>query len=285
MTLDENSIEALKKRIRELEKSNKELFDANQAKSTFLANMSHELRTPLNAIIGYSELLEEVADEMSLEEEIGPDLQKIHSAGKHLLSVINDILDLSKIEAGKMEFYNQDCDLEVLVKEVASTVQPIIDKNSNTLDIQLESGLGSMPVDITRLRQVLFNLLSNASKFTENGTVSFIVERKTINEKDWVNLTIKDSGIGMGPDQLAGLFESFSQVHPQNILKYGGTGLGLAISKRICEMMGGDIFVESKLGDGSTFSVHLPVKTADKKSLQTSDLPAGVKKLRQAGYR
>jgi len=243
MTLDENSIEALKKRIRELEKSNKELFDANQAKSTFLANMSHELRTPLNAIIGYSELLEEVADEMSLEEEIGPDLQKIHSAGKHLLSVINDILDLSKIEAGKMEFYNQDCDLEVLVKEVASTVQPIIDKNSNTLDIQLESGLGSMPVDITRLRQVLFNLLSNASKFTENGTVSFIVERKTINEKDWVNLTIKDSGIGMGPDQLAGLFESFSQVHPQNILKYGGTGLGLAISKRICEMMGGDIFV------------------------------------------
>ena len=277
MTLDENSIEALKKRIRELEKSNKELFDANQAKSTFLANMSHELRTPLNAIIGYSELLEEVADEMSLEEEIGPDLQKIHSAGKHLLSVINDILDLSKIEAGKMEFYNQDCDLEVLVKEVASTVQPIIDKNSNTLDIQLESGLGSMPVDITRLRQVLFNLLSNASKFTENGTVSFIVERKTINEKDWVNLTIKDSGIGMGPDQLAGLFESFSQVHPQNILKYGGTGLGLAISKRICEKMGGDIFVESKLGDGSTFSVHLPVKTADKKSLQTSDLPAGVK--------
>ena len=192
MRLDENSVDALKKRIAELEKSNKELFDANQAKSTFLANMSHELRTPLNAIIGYSELLEEVADEMSLKEEIGPDLQKIHSSGKHLLSVINDILDLSKIEAGKMEFYNQNCDLEVLVKEVVSTVQPIIDKNSNVLDVQLENELGSTAVDITRLRQVLFNLLSNASKFTENGKVSFIANRKTVNEKDWINLTVRD---------------------------------------------------------------------------------------------
>ena len=231
MKLDENSVDALKKRIEELEKSNKEPIDANQAKSTFLANMSHELRTPLNAIIGYSKLLKEVADEMSLQGEIGPDLQKIRSAGKHLLSVINDILDLSKIEAGKMEFYNQNCDLEVLVMEVASTVQPIIDKNSNVLDVQLENELGSMTVDITRLRQVLFNLLSNASKFTENRKVSFIANRKTVNERDWINLTVRDSGIGMSPDQLIGLFESFFQVHPQNILKYGGTGLGLAISK------------------------------------------------------
>ncbi len=260
MKSGEVSAEALKKRIVELEKANKKLFDANQAKSAFLANMSHELRTPLNAIIGYSELLDEVANEMSLEEEIGPDLHKIHSAGKHLLAIINDILDLSKIEAGKMEFYNQNCDLEVLVKEIASTIQPLIDKNSNILDVQLENALGSMSVDITRLRQVLFNLLSNASKFTEKGKVSFIVNRKSVKGSDWVNLTVKDSGIGMDSEQITGLFENFSQVHPQNIQKYGGTGLGLVISKRICEMMGGDIFVESKLGKGSTFSVHLPVK-------------------------
>jgi CheY-like chemotaxis protein len=273
--LDEISVEALKMRIAELEKSNQELFEANQAKSAFLANMSHELRTPLNAIIGYSELLEEVADEMNLEEEIGPDLQKIHSSGKHLLAIINDILDLSKIEAGKMEFYNQNCDLKNLVNEVVSTVQPIINKNSNTLDVQWKNEPGSISVDITRLRQVLFNLLSNASKFTEKGKVSFIVDRTSANETDWISLTVMDSGIGMNPDQLSGLFESFSQVHPQNILKYGGTGLGLAISKRICEMMGGDIFVESTVGKGSTFSVRLPVKIM--KDEEPSDSPISTK--------
>lgn len=204
MKSDDNSIEALQKRIAELEESNKDLSAANQAKSAFLANMSHELRTPLNTIIDYSELLGEVADEMSVEEEIGPDLQKIHSSGRHLLAIINDILDLSKIEAGKMEFYNQNCDLEALVKEVVSTVQPIIDKNSNVLDIQWENAPGSMNVDITRLRQVLFNLLNNASKFTENGKAYFIVNRKTVNETDWVNLTIRDTGIGMSPEQLTG---------------------------------------------------------------------------------
>lgn len=274
MASSENSIEALQKRIIELERSNQDLSDANQAKSAFLANMSHELRTPLNAIIGYSELLGEVADEMDIKEEIGPDLQKIHSSGKHLLAIINDILDLSKIEAGKMEFYNQNCDLEALAREVANTVQPVIDKNSNALDIQLENDLGFIFIDITRLRQVLFNLLSNASKFTENGTVSFIVNRKTINGADWVNLTVRDTGIGMASDQLSKLFKSFSQVHSQNILKYEGTGLGLVITKRICEMMGGDIFVESAPGKGSTFSVHLPVKTTVYENPQETDSPA-----------
>ena len=271
MKPSKDSVDALKERITELENSNKELFDANQAKSAFLANMSHELRTPLNAIIGYSELLEEVADEMNLEEEISPDLQKIHSSGKHLLAIINDILDLSKIEAGKMEFYKQNCDLEVLVNEVVSTVQPIIDKNSNVLEVLRETELGSINVDITRLRQVLFNLLSNASKFTENGKVSFIVNRETSDETDWINLIIMDTGIGMNSDQIAELFESFSQVHPQNIIKYGGTGLGLAISKRICEMMGGDILVESVIGEGSKFSVRLPVKHIDEKKAQNTD--------------
>jgi CheY-like chemotaxis protein/nitrogen-specific signal transduction histidine kinase len=246
------------KRIAELEKANKDLADANRAKSAFLANMSHELRTPLNAIIGYSELLEEVADELEIEEEIGPDLNKIHSSGKHLLAIINDILDLSKIEAGKMEFFSQNCELESLSSEVSHTLQPVIDKNSNTLKINLEKDLGSISVDITRLRQVLFNLLSNACKFTEKGEITFTIARKTVCELDWVNFTISDTGIGMNSDQVEKLFKSFSQVHSDNIQKYGGTGLGLAITKRICEMMGGDIFVESKPGEGSTFSVHLP---------------------------
>jgi CheY-like chemotaxis protein/nitrogen-specific signal transduction histidine kinase len=247
------------KRIAELEKANKDLADANRAKSAFLANMSHELRTPLNAIIGYSELLEEVADELKIEEEIGPDLNKIHSSGKHLLAIINDILDLSKIEAGKMEFFSQNCDLETLANEVSHTLQPVIDKNSNTIKINLEKDLGSISVDITRLRQILFNLLSNSCKFTEKGEITFTVARKTVRELDWVNFTISDTGIGMDTDQVEKLFKSFSQVHSGNIQKYGGTGLGLAITKRICEMMGGDIFVESKPNEGSTFSVHLPV--------------------------
>jgi CheY-like chemotaxis protein/nitrogen-specific signal transduction histidine kinase len=246
------------KRIAELEKANQDLADANRAKSAFLANMSHELRTPLNAIIGYSELLEEVADELKIENEIGPDINKIHSSGKHLLAIINDILDLSKIEAGKMEFFSQNCELESLANEVSHTLQPVINKNSNTLKINLEKNLGSISVDITRLRQVLFNLLSNACKFTEKGEITFIVARKTIRELDWINFTISDTGIGMDTDQVEKLFKSFSQVHSDNIQKYGGTGLGLAITKRICEMMGGDIFVESKPNEGSTFSVHLP---------------------------
>ncbi|MEK9630236.1 MAG: hybrid sensor histidine kinase/response regulator, partial [Nitrospinota bacterium] len=247
-----------KKRIAELEKANKDLADANRAKSTFLANMSHELRTPLNAILGYSELLEEVADELEIEDEIGPDIKKIHSSGKHLLAIINDILDLSKIEAGKMEFYSQTCNLKSLADEVSETVQPIISKNSNKLKLNLDKNLGSISVDITRLRQVLFNLLSNACKFTENGEITFTIMRKTVNKADWINFTIADTGIGMNESQVEKLFQSFSQVHSSNIQKYGGTGLGLAITKRICEMMGGDIFVESQPGEGSTFSVHLP---------------------------
>lgn len=253
-----NSEEDYQKRIAELEKANQELADANRAKSTFLANMSHELRTPLNAILGYSELLEEVAEELKIEEEIGPDIKKIHSSGKHLLAIINDILDLSKIEAGKMEFFSQNCNLKSLADEVSQTVQPIINKNSNKLKVNLEKDLGSISADVTRLRQVLFNLLSNACKFTEKGEITFTIMRKTVNQADWINFTISDTGIGMNTSQVEKLFKSFSQVHSSNIQKYGGTGLGLAITKRICEMMGGDIFVESKPGEGSTFSVHLP---------------------------
>ena len=257
---ESNSIseEDYQKRIAELEKANQELADANRAKSEFLANMSHELRTPLNAILGYSELLEEVAEELKLEEEIGPDIKKIHSSGKHLLAIINDILDLSKIEAGKMEFFSQNCNLKSLADEVSQTVQPIINKNSNKLKVNLEKDLGSISADVTRLRQVLFNLLSNACKFTEKGEITFTIMRKTVNQADWINFTISDTGIGMNTSQVEKLFKSFSQVHSSNIQKYGGTGLGLAITKRICEMMGGDIFVESKPGEGSTFSVHLP---------------------------
>jgi len=267
------SEEDYQKRIAELEKANQDLADANRAKSTFLANMSHELRTPLNAILGYSELLEEVSEELDIEKEIGPDIKKIHSSGKHLLAIINDILDLSKIEAGKMEFYSQNCNLKSLADEVSQTVQPVIDKNSNKLKINLDKNLGSISVDITRLRQVLFNLLSNACKFTEQGEITFTIMRKTVNQADWINFTISDTGIGMNASQVEKLFNSFSQVHSSNIQKYGGTGLGLAITKRICEMMGGDIFVESHPGEGSTFSVHLPalmpVAASPEKILQT----------------
>ncbi len=232
---------------------------ASRAKSTFLANMSHELRTPLNAIIGYSEMLEEAALESGLADII-PDTQKIHNAGKHLLTLINDILDLSKIEAGRMELYLEKFDLGNLIEEVVATLHPLVEKNHNQLQVSCSVNLGVMYADLTKVRQILFNLLSNALKFTEGGTVILSATREPSGGSDWVYLQVSDTGIGMSAEQQQGLFQPFMQGDASTTRKYGGTGLGLAISRLFCQMMGGDITLESQLDIGSTFTVQLKAK-------------------------
>jgi signal transduction histidine kinase/DNA-binding response OmpR family regulator len=234
--------------------------DANQTKSAFLANMSHELRTPMNAIIGYSEMLQEEAHELNQQTFI-PDLQKIHGAGKHLLGLINDILDLSKVEAGKMTLYLEEFPVRQLVDEVAGTVEPLVARNCNKLLVHCPADIGTLRADVTKVRQTLLNLLSNASKFTERGTIRLEVERSTSRSRGPViHFRITDTGIGMTREQLARLFQAFSQADASTTRKYGGTGLGLAISRKFCRLMGGDIKVASTPNQGSTFTVILPAK-------------------------
>ncbi len=235
---------------------------ANRTKSQFLANMSHELRTPLNAIIGYSEMLSEEAEEAG-HTSYTEDLRKIRAAGKHLLSVINDILDLSKIEAGKMELFLETFDVAAVITDVVSTIEPLVQKNHNRLDVSISSDLGPMKADLTRLRQCLFNLLSNACKFTEGGRVALGVSRRKKDGEALLEFKVSDSGIGMTPEQIGKLFQSFSQADASTTKKYGGTGLGLAISRRFCQMMGGDITVVSEAGKGSTFTIVLPTNVEE----------------------
>jgi signal transduction histidine kinase/DNA-binding response OmpR family regulator len=236
----------------------KELAEgANHAKSAFLANMSHELRTPLNAIIGYSEMLQEEAVEAG-QNELVPDLQKIYTAGRHLLTLINDILDLSKIEAGKMELFVESFDIATLVQEVVTTIRPLMQKQANQLEVECAPDLGMMRADVTKVRQALFNLLSNASKFTHEGIVRLRVARHETDELDQVVFEVADTGIGMNNEQLERLFEAFTQADASTTRKYGGTGLGLAITRRFCQMMGGDVTVTSEVGIGSTFTITLP---------------------------
>ena len=239
--------------VTELLAARKASEEANTAKSRFLANMSHELRTPLNAIIGYSEMLEEEALERG-HGSYAPDLQKIRAAGRHLLALINDVLDLSKIEAGKMELHLETFELGPAIETVASTVAPLIEKNGNRLELALEAELGAMRADLTRVRQILFNLLSNASKFTERGTITL----RASGEEGALCFRVSDTGIGMTEEQLSRLFQAFSQAEAATASKYGGTGLGLAISRMFCEMMGGTITVASTPGVGTTFTVRLP---------------------------
>jgi signal transduction histidine kinase len=234
---------------------------ADQAKSQFLATMSHELRTPLNAIIGYSELLQEEAADAG-QDAFLPDLGKIHTSAKHLLALINDILDLSKIEAGKLELLPETFDLAAVVREAATMVQPLVEKNGNTLTVSCAEHLGTVHQDVTRVRQCLFNLLSNACKFTQQGAIALRAERRTEAERDWVRLSVRDSGIGLTPEQVQKLFQAFSQADASTTRKYGGTGLGLAITRKFCQMMGGDVGVESEYGKGSTFTIHLPAAAA-----------------------
>jgi len=231
---------------------------ASQHKSTFLANMSHELRTPLNAVIGYSEMLQEDAVDLGADGLV-PDLQKVNAAGKHLLELINSILDLSKIEAGKMELQLEDFGVSRMVEEIAAMVQPLAEKNGNRLEVACDAATGTMHADLTKVRQVLFNLLSNACKFTERGTVSLAVHREGRDGDAWLHFSVSDTGIGLSTEQLGRLFQEFSQADADTTRKYGGTGLGLALSRRLCRLMGGDVTVTSEPGKGSTFTVRLPV--------------------------
>jgi signal transduction histidine kinase len=244
--------------VEEAEQARQAAEAANRTKSAFLANMSHELRTPMNAIIGYSEMLIEEAEDVDQQQSI-PDLKKIHGAGKHLLGLINEVLDLSKIESGKMSLFCESIDLKALLAEVEGTIAPLLQKNGNRLEIALESVPDSLHSDLTKIRQTLLNLLSNASKFTTAGTIRLAVSSPLENGTPCVRFAITDSGIGMSPDQIERLFQPFTQADDSTTRKYGGTGLGLAISRKFCRMLGGDITVQSTLGQGSTFTVTLPV--------------------------
>jgi signal transduction histidine kinase/DNA-binding response OmpR family regulator len=230
---------------------------ANRTKSSFLANMSHELRTPLNAIIGYSEMLEEEAGDRGIPD-LAPDLAKIKAAGRHLLTLINDVLDLSKIEAGKIELFVEELDVSAVVRDVESTIRPLVERAHSTFEVVCAAAVGTMHADLTRVRQILFNLLSNAAKFTQHGRVRLEVTPLYAEGRDWIEFAVADTGIGMTPDQLGRLFQSFAQADASTARRYGGTGLGLVISRRFAEMMGGEIRVRSELGSGSTFTVRLP---------------------------
>jgi CheY-like chemotaxis protein/anti-sigma regulatory factor (Ser/Thr protein kinase) len=221
--------------------------------------MSHELRTPMNAIIGYSEMLLEEVEDVG-QKEFAPDLQKIRAAGKHLLALINDILDLSKIEAGKMTLYVESFEVGTLLDQVVATVQPLVERRGNRLEVVGAREGGTLRADLTKVRQVLFNLLSNAAKFTERGLIRLEVRRHAEGGSDRITFRVVDSGIGMTPEQMARLFQPFTQADAATARTYGGTGLGLAISRRFCRMMGGELAVESAPGRGSTFTVTLPAE-------------------------
>jgi PAS domain S-box-containing protein len=255
--------------MRELDKAREAAEIANRAKSQFLANMSHELRTPLNAIILYTDLLRDEATDRGLEDFL-PDLKKIYGAAKHLLALINDVLDLSKIESGKMELMLETFDVPTMIRDVVTTIEPLAQKNADHLEVHCPTDIGNMRADLTKVRQSLFNLLSNACKFTESGTIHLEV---THTERDggWFTFRVADTGIGMTPDHLGRLFQPFTQVDPSATRRFGGTGLGLAITRHFCEAMGGDITVESEPGVGSSFTIHLPAAVGE---VETEPQPA-----------
>jgi signal transduction histidine kinase len=239
----------------EIQDKSRQLAEASEHKSQFLANMSHELRTPLNAIIGVTEMLREDAE--ALKQDVEP-LDRVLGAGRHLLALINDILDLSKIEAGRMELNLETFALPSLIADVVKTIEPLAAKNGNRVVVHCDAEIGTMHADQMRLRQALLNLMSNANKFTEKGTVTIAAHHGQENGRDWITLSVADSGIGMTAEQMGKLFQEFSQASATTASKYGGTGLGLVISRRFCQMMGGDITVTSEAGKGSVFTVRLP---------------------------
>ena len=255
----------------EIQDKSRQLEQASQHKSQFLANMSHELRTPLNAIIGYSEILQEDAVDLG-QDNLVADLKKIESAGRHLLGLINDILDLSKIEAGKMDIYLEDVEIVPLLEEVRSIIVPMAEKNANVLEYRLADNLGSMHTDRTKLKQSLLNLFSNGSKFTQNGRLTLDVKRSEI-DKPMVSFAVSDTGIGMTEEQLGRLFQAFNQADASTTKKYGGTGLGLAITRNFCQLLGGNVTVTSKPGEGSTFTIVLPDSPVAPAPAKATDAP------------
>ncbi len=241
---------------------------ASEAKNQFLANMSHELRTPISAITGYAERLIAQAKNLG-QDQLLPDLEKIHTAGNQLLSLINDLLDLSKIEAGEMELSPETFQLNALLDEMATSVDSLVQKNNNTLEIHRAAQLGSMHADLPKIRRSLFNLLSNASKFTENGTITLAARRQASGDGDWIEFSVEDTGIGVPADKLDKLFEAFMQVDASTTREYGGTGVGLAITKKFCEMMGGSTAAESEAGKGTTITIRLPAGTQPERAPAT----------------
>ncbi|HAI69766.1 MAG TPA: hybrid sensor histidine kinase/response regulator [Gammaproteobacteria bacterium] len=245
--------------------------EANLAKSQFFANMSHELRTPMNTIVGYTEMLEEEIKECE-RASLLQDVKNVHAAAKHLLGLIDGILDISKIEAGKMQLYSERFDLKGMIQNTLTTIQPLIENKANTLHLLCDKNLGEVYTDFTKMRQILFNLLSNASKFTEQGIIRLEVRRETKKEGDWITFRITDEGIGMTTEQQANLFQVFTQADASTSRKYGGSGLGLAITKYFTQMLGGTINVESEFSKGSHFIVHLPTHLVVKNLISKDDI-------------
>ncbi|MHA6730579.1 ATP-binding response regulator [Devosia sp. A369] len=252
---------------------------ANGAKSEFLAKMSHELRTPLNAVLGYSEILLEDAELDGRGEQIA-DLQKISAAGKHLLAMVNDILDISKIEAGKMALHLENLDIDALIDEVEATARPLAAKNTNSFVVARGADLGSMRADATKLRQAIFNLLSNAAKFTQNGQITLSVQRRN----EMVEIAVIDTGIGISLEQQKVLFANFTQASSRIAAVYGGTGLGLSLSQNLCRLMGGQIEIESELGKGSRFTICLPVQSVQAEPAQSPIVSSQKERLQDEAF-
>jgi len=255
----------------------KDLADkANRAKSIFLAKMSHELRTPLNAVIGFSEILLEGVETDGTNSHKKLDLERINSAGKHLLSLVTDVLDLSKIESNFVELKIEQFDLNEMVREVIANVQPMVVEKKNRLIVKCSSTLGIVSTDQTKLRQAALNLMSNAAKFTENGTITLSVHRRKSSAGDWIEIQVVDSGIGIGQSDIGRLFQNFGQANSATSSKYGGTGLGLALSQKLCALMGGGISATSEPGHGSCFTIRIPAWRSEHQSTdeRASEVPS-----------